>query len=791
LPTLPSKARNSDAAHVLSLVASVPDTVKLAELSGKSAINDKLTHIITQALPRVPVGVRLLKKQNAKRENESADESNKPTILVELSYPPSAGTSPDIIEVPQTNPVLIELSWQNERDRQFERVSIEPQQTLRVEVGSSELTLRTALGDLHRLEPRMDYDFFLYFNPVDRVLAENLTERLSAEVYQDRPLKVYMPYVGIDPDATVTQVLETPLRVSRKVGLLLSPESAEKDFDDILSFAAKRLDTREMLSWIIPIHHRPVEIPPVLRSASAVDLGVNSDFESGYQQLLRAITGERKQTTEQVVQPEPATAKATPVTPRIKLPARIFLSYSHDDQRYIDEFLRHLETLEREGIISTLRDDSPLKPGTLWEAEIRKQLERADIILMFVSPDYLTGTFTQQEIELALNRRKSGDVLVIPVIVSPADWMSSGLGLIQALPTGAQPITKWPNRDTAYKNIIDGIRQAITRRNAGDEEENVPDDEFKPGVYRWPVRTASDEDVAKINSSIVKTTIEALSKQPRPLDMPLRAVRIPNYQTRRATPIETTRWSVETHITAYKRQTSGGYRMTLQDTEGITIIAVAQDPSILRSSSPLSAEMASVVRKLTTRFKFGPTFTKTNVPVRVVGLGFFNRWHVQSPGAPNMLELQPLLDIEFLEDDRRSLTPQVTTIETTFRGFMGSERGAFNEGNIRDVFGDLDTELRLTQARVYRLGPGELKLVARVEGPPNMRNFAKVARQTLDKAIARIGPPANFGGGMASQVSRTVSKSRAVKSRSKPQVARKSKKVSRKAAAKKPTLKKR
>jgi hypothetical protein len=153
-----------------------------------------------------------------------------------------------------------------------------------------------------------------------------------------------------------------------------------------------------------------------------------------------------------------------------------------------------------------------------------------------------------------------------------------------------------------------------------------------------------------------------------------------------------------------------------------------------------------------------------------------------------MLELQPLLGIEFLLPDRPPT--KVTTIETTFRGFTGSER-TFNEGNIRDVFGDLDTELRLTQARVSRTRRGEIKVVARVEGPSNLRDFDKVARQTLDTAIARIGPPASFEGGFASQVSRTVSKSHNVKTRAKPRVARKSKKASRKAAAKKPTLKKR
>jgi hypothetical protein len=789
LTTLPVKARNSDAAHVLSLVAKVPDTVTLAASSGTSAINEKLSQIITQALPRVKVGVRLLKKEVPIENADvaiSEGGTTKSKILVEFSYPPSADMTSDEIEVPQTNPVLIEVSWRIGNNQQLERVTIEPQQTLRVEVGSSELTLRTALGDLHRLEPRMDYDFFLYFNPVDRLWVENLVQRLGGETYEGRPLKVYMPFVGLDPDQTITQVLETPFRLSRKVGLVLSPESAEKDFDDILGFAAKRLDTRQMLSWLVPIQHRPAEIPSILRSASVIDLGVESDFEAGYRKLVHAITGEPQQTTAQVVQPDSANVRVNVTSPEVKLSTPVFVSYSHRDKAYIDELVRHLSVLENEKLIS-IKQDFQVSSAEALESGVSKELFSAQIILLGVSPPYLRSDLLRKEMQLALKRNETGEALVVPILLSPSNWRNTPLAKIQALPRSVRPISQWENRNEAYAEIVSSIREAVESRNKP-EQESVPVEEFKPGAYRWPVRTAADDDVAKVGTTIVTTTIKALTDQPRPPDMPLKAVRIPNYQSRRASPVETTRWSVEANITAYKRQISGGYRMTIGDADGNTMIAVAQDPKVLRSRSPLASEMGAVVRKLTRRFKFGPRFVKTEVSVRLVGLGFFNRWHAQSAGAPNVLELQPLLDIVFLVPDRPPT--KVTTIETTFRGFTGSERN-FNEEILRDVFGDLDTGLRLTEARVSRPTRGEVKIVARVEGSPNLRDFEKVARKTLDTAIARIAPPADFAGGFASRVSKTKSKSRTVKSGAKPQVARKSKKVSRKAATKKPTLKKR
>jgi len=256
---------------------------------------------------------------------------------------------------------------------------------------------------------------------------------------------------------------------------------------------------------------------------------------------------------------------------------------------------------------------------------------------------------------------------------------------------------------------------------------------------------------------------------------------MPNYQTRRAAPVETTRWSVEANITAYKRQTSGGYRMTLEDADGSTMIAVAQDPSVLKSASPLSREMAAAVRKLTSRFKFRPRFIKTEVPVRVVGIGFFNRWHAQSAGAPNVLELQPLLDIEFPIPDR-PITPQALTQEVTFRGVPAFAR-AVDQTTLRRIFAELNPNLKLTRIDMSLLKEGEVKIVARIEAPPGFRDFDKVARETFNQLVARVAKRTDLRE-KSSKITKATSKARSVSSRRKPPVTSHSKKAAQKTTAK-------
>jgi hypothetical protein len=53
--------------------------------------------------------------------------------------------------------------------------------------------------------------------------------------------------------------------------------------------------------------------------------------------------------------------------------------------------------------------------------------------------------------KMALDRHRDGRTLVIPVILRDADWTRLPIAELQALPEGARPITKWSDKDSAYK----------------------------------------------------------------------------------------------------------------------------------------------------------------------------------------------------------------------------------------------------------------------------------------------------------------------------------------------------
>ncbi len=52
----------------------------------------------------------------------------------------------------------------------------------------------------------------------------------------------------------------------------------------------------------------------------------------------------------------------------------------------------------------------------------------------------------------------------MPIIVRPADWESSELGALQALPAGGRPVTSWDDADAAWADVAKGLRRLIVRR---------------------------------------------------------------------------------------------------------------------------------------------------------------------------------------------------------------------------------------------------------------------------------------------------------------------------------------
>ncbi len=150
----------------------------------------------------------------------------------------------------------------------------------------------------------------------------------------------------------------------------------------------------------------------------------------------------------------------------------IFFSYSHQDEELRDELEKHLSLLRRQGIVIGWHDRR-ISPGKEWKGEINTHLEKALIILPLISPDFIASDYCYDvEMRRALERHESGESRVIPIILRAVSWESAPFGRLQALPKNGHPVTSWPNRDEAFRNIAEGItrvaEELIGKSSSGD-----------------------------------------------------------------------------------------------------------------------------------------------------------------------------------------------------------------------------------------------------------------------------------------------------------------------------------
>jgi hypothetical protein len=141
--------------------------------------------------------------------------------------------------------------------------------------------------------------------------------------------------------------------------------------------------------------------------------------------------------------------------------SKVFISYSHRDEKALARLHTHLAMLRRENLVTAWYDREILAGGDI-DREVSSNLRDSDLFLALVSPDFLESNYCyEREMENALERHENGTLRVIPIILEPCDWKSSPLGKLKALPKDGKPISLWTNENVAYLDVVTEIRRLI------------------------------------------------------------------------------------------------------------------------------------------------------------------------------------------------------------------------------------------------------------------------------------------------------------------------------------------
>ena len=154
--------------------------------------------------------------------------------------------------------------------------------------------------------------------------------------------------------------------------------------------------------------------------------------------------------------------------------SRIFVSYSHKDDKPFEQLQRFLRPLERAGRID-LWVDTRLAAGEDWQAEIERALKEATAVVLLISQDFLNSEFIQRrELPPVVARAEAGKLTLIPVFLSPSSVKvleipyldaSSGkerrikLSKYQGYGTPTKPLSEytWSDRERIYEKLVERL----------------------------------------------------------------------------------------------------------------------------------------------------------------------------------------------------------------------------------------------------------------------------------------------------------------------------------------------
>jgi tetratricopeptide (TPR) repeat protein len=188
----------------------------------------------------------------------------------------------------------------------------------------------------------------------------------------------------------------------------------------------------------------------------------------------------------------------------------VFISYSHHDKTLREELDTHLANLKRQNIITSWYDGD-ITPGEELQPHIIEHLNKAQIILLLVSANFIASDFCYStEMKQAIVRHNDNKARVIPILLRPTDWKGAPFAKLKMLPTDAKPITTWLTHDEGFVDVIQGIREAIddlTAKGLTASQERL----WTIPYARNSLFTGRDKVLTKLNDALKTSKAAALS----------------------------------------------------------------------------------------------------------------------------------------------------------------------------------------------------------------------------------------------------------------------------------------
>jgi predicted acylesterase/phospholipase RssA len=144
---------------------------------------------------------------------------------------------------------------------------------------------------------------------------------------------------------------------------------------------------------------------------------------------------------------------------------KVFISYSHKDDVWLEQVVKQLKPLLRNSEINVWSDRN-ITPGLDWKRAIDDAIAAAKVAILLVSGDFLASDFiVEHELPSLLEAAESERLTLVCVPVTPSNWEATALAQRQWAHDPKMPLTSLDEyqRDAALVSVSKKVKEAMLR----------------------------------------------------------------------------------------------------------------------------------------------------------------------------------------------------------------------------------------------------------------------------------------------------------------------------------------